>query len=447
MKSADQPIIMSFQRSVPSSSSWSAPHRSGQQSPGPQGKPGAALQEEALGRRGRRLFDRHIRHRRREPDLQFLYLPGMPVVLEIGRCLYWWALTAGRIQRDCGISRWRQLREAWTITWREQIQAQLYYMYELYRPEEQARMGGYLTRRETKNGLLRAINWLTRNGKGKQTDFGDKAAFIALLRRHGLPTTPVLFSCDRQLADPILSPAAAFECDLFVKDRYGKGAQGAGPIRHIGPDRFQYGGQQVSLTQLITGLTERSRETPLIVVARLSNHPDLADLAEQSLITLRVFTCLDESGEPAVVMGMLRILGKLEPAWHSEIEWGAAIDPESGRLGLLVSDIPHQDNGRYTHHPVTGRHVAGRIVPFWPEIRRVAEAGHQIAHDRLLIGWDIAVTPAGPVILEANGIPDFVFPQRVHRVPIGDTRFGRLIAPHLERLENAIDQLPADQRK
>ncbi|HVI90787.1 MAG TPA: sugar-transfer associated ATP-grasp domain-containing protein [Dongiaceae bacterium] len=441
---------MLFQRSAQSSSSWPSPSLAGPQSPSAQDarkEAGETAGEEALGRRARHLFDRYIRHRRHEPDLQLLYLPGMPTVLDIGRCLYWWGLTSGRIERECGVSRWRQLREAWAFTWQERIQAQLYYMYELYRPQEQARMGAYLTRRETKNGLLRAINWMTRNGQGKQTDFGDKATFIALLRRHALPTTAVLFSCDRQHADLTLSPAAAFECDLFVKDRYGKGAQGAKLIRHIGPGRFEYGNQQVSLAQLVTGLTEQSEETPLIVVARLFNHPDLADLAEQSLITLRVFTCLDEAGQPAVVMAMLRILGKLESNWRTEIEWGSAIDPETGQLGLLVSDIPHQDNGRYTHHPVTGRRITGRIVPFWSEIRRVAEAGHQIARDRLLIGWDIAVTPAGPVILEANGIPDFVFPQRVHRLPIGETRFGRLMTPHLDRLEQSIDRLPADQRK
>jgi hypothetical protein len=443
---------MPFLRSTQSARLWPHSPPADQQDRDPRGRHAEDAREKSsaeigLGQRGRQIFDRYIRHRRREPDLRLLYLPGMPLALNIGRCFYWWALTSGRIERDCGVSRWRQLREAWSFAWREKIQTQLYYMYELYRPDEQKRVGEYFTRRETKNGLIRALNWLTRNGQGKQTNFGDKATFIALLRHHGLPTTPVLFSCDPQLADPILSPDAAFACDLFVKDRHGKGAQGAGLIRRIASDRYQYGSQEVSLAQLITGLTERAQETPLIVVARLFNHPDLADLAEQSLITLRVFTCLDEDGVPTVVMGMLRILGKLEAAWHSKIEWGAAIDPESGRLGLLVSDIPHQDNGRYTHHPITGRPVVGRIIPFWPEIRRVAEAGHQIASDRLLVGWDIAVTAAGPVILEANGIPDFVFPQRVHRMPIGETRFGRLIAPHLEKLERAIDRLPADQRR
>lgn len=438
---------MLFQRAaraaVPATSTWPG-DPAGSQS---QAAATPAPAQEGLGHRARRLFDNHLRNREREPEWRWLHRPGLWQLLEIGRWLYWWGLTAGGIKREPGISRGRQLREAWRFTWQERIQAQLYYMFELYRPAEQRRAGAYLTRRETKNGLMRALNFLARQGKGRQTDFGDKTAFIELLRRHGLPTTAVLFSSNRRGTDLTLSPAAAFDCDLFVKDRYGKGAQGAGLIGQIAPGRFRYGSQEVSLEQLITGLRERAQESPLIVVARLFNHPGLADLADQSLITLRVFTCLDAHGDPVVAMAMLRILGKLEPAWHSEIEWGAAIDLDSGRLGLLVSDIPHQDNGRYTHHPLTHRRVSGRIVPFWPEVCRVAKAGHNVARDRVLIGWDIAVTPAGPVILEANGVPDFIFPQRVLRVPVGETRLGQLLAPHLDRLEREIALLPPELRK
>ena len=407
----------------------------------------AAPDHEALGHRARRLFDRYIRHRRREPSPRLLYLPGMPTILEIGRWLYWWMLTAGRIERQYGISRWQQLRETWHLTWAERIQAQLYYMYELYLPAEKARIGAYFTRRETKNGLIRALNWVTRQGQGRQTDFGDKAGFVALLGSHSLPTTPILFTRDERSGEPLIAPAEAFECDLFVKDRYGKGAQGATLIRHVGPGQFHYHGQLVSHAQLLADLETRSHRTSIIVVARQFNHPELADLAERSLITFRVFTCLDESGTPAVAWAMMRILGKLEPTWKSKIEWGSAIDLDSGRLGLLVSDMPQTDNGRYTHHPVNDAPVAGRVVPCWAEVCRVATTGHRIAKDRLLIGWDIAVTPNGPVILEANGVPDFVFPQRVHQLPAGETAFGALIALRLEELEREIDRLPPEQRK
>ncbi|HVJ31997.1 MAG TPA: sugar-transfer associated ATP-grasp domain-containing protein [Terriglobia bacterium] len=402
---------------------------------------------EPLGHQARRIFDRFIRHRRRSPDRQFLYWPGMPAVLETARWLYWWGLTSGRIASEEGVSRWRQLREAWRFTWREGMQAQLYYMFELYRPAEQARVGAYLSRRETKNGLIRALNHIVRKGRGRQTDFGDKAGFIRLLQRHGLPVTPLLMTCEAGTATPATLDPAASGGDLFIKDRYGKGAQGAMAIPRLASGRLDYRGRALTLAELIATLTRRSKKVALIVVPRLHNHPNIADLAEQSLITLRVFTCLDEKGVPTIAMAMLRILGKLEPRWRMKTEWGAAIDLDSGRLGDLVSDQPHLFNGRYRNHPVNGRPVAGRAVPLWQEVRDIALAGHRLAADRLLIGWDIAVTPAGPVILEANGLPDFLFPQRVHRLPVGQTPFGDMLQHHLDRLEREIDRLPPEQRR
>lgn len=405
------------------------------------------LGQELLGHRARRIFDRFIRHRRRSPDRAFLYWPGMPALLETARWLYWWGLTSGRIAGEEGISRRRQLREAWRFTWREGMQAQLYYMFELYRPAEQARVGAYLSRRETKNGLIRALNHVSRDGLGQQTDLGDKAGFIRLLQQHGLPVTPLLMTCDAGIAVPALLDPTAADRDLFIKDRYGKGAQGAMAIPRLASGKFDYQGRSLSPEALVAALLRRSEKTSLIVVPRLANHPAIADLAEQSLITLRVFTCLDKTGVPTIAMAMLRILGKLEPRWRMKTEWGAAIDLDSGRLGELVSDMPHRFNSRYRNHPVNNRPIAGRLVPLWAEVQTVALAGHRLAADRLLIGWDIAVTPAGPVILEANGLPDFLFPQRVHRLPVGQTPFGDMLQHHLDRLEREIDRLPPEQRR
>ena len=52
----------------------------------------------------------------------------------------------------------------------------------------------------------------------------------------------------------------------------------------------------------------------------------------------------------------------------------------------------------------------------------------------MVVGWDIAVTPDGPVVLEGNSNFDVMFLQRVHRVPASETRFGELLSYHLEAL-------------
>jgi hypothetical protein len=166
----------------------------------------------------------------------------------------------------------------------------------------------------------------------------------------------------------------------------------------------------------------------------LRNHPALGDLTGESLITFRVFTCIDAADRPIVTHAMLRSIGKLEPDWPTSEEFAAPIDLATGRLGRMCSDTHFGPDDRTDHHPMTGAPVAGRIVPHWPAIHALARAAHRVFADRLLIGWDIALTPEGPVLIEGNSYPDTEFLQRVHDQPIGASPLGPLLAHHFERL-------------
>jgi hypothetical protein len=109
------------------------------------------------------------------------------------------------------------------------------------------------------------------------------------------------------------------------------------------------------------------------------------------------------------------------------VELAAAIDLDTGRLGQMTGDKKETAGIWYDRHPVTDAVVAGRVIPFWDEIKALAERAHAACHDRFIIGWDIACTPEGPVVLEGNSYPDVEFLQRVHQCPIGASRMG----PHL----------------
>jgi hypothetical protein len=82
-------------------------------------------------------------------------------------------------------------------------------------------------------------------------------------------------------------------------------------------------------------------------------------------------------------------------------------------------------------HPVTGGRITGRIVPYWPEVIALVREAHAKLGDRVVIGWDVAVLEDGPVIVEANGLPDQDILQRIHKAPLGTARLGQLLAHHL----------------
>jgi hypothetical protein len=119
-------------------------------------------------------------------------------------------------------------------------------------------------------------------------------------------------------------------------------------------------------------------------------------------------------------------------------ELGSPVDLETGILGLMTGDKGDTRFQWFADHPVTGVPVLGRTLPHWPEIRAVALAAHLACPDRLLVGWDIALTPDGAVLLEGNAYPDVDFLQRVHRCPLGASPMGPLLYARLIALQQRI---------
>lgn len=392
------------------------------------------LAAEPLGHTARRLFRQlGLYDAPRHPRVKLLHVP---VLRHIGlgiHAAYCLALLGKRVTAATGKSRGQQLREIIHAAAVDGLDAQTYYMQELYRPGSARRAGETLTRHETKNGLMTALRRLAPQ-TGVRTSLGDKLAFHARCRLHGIPTIPILLAA----ADGALDRPAAFARgeDLFLKPRHGKGARGAEMLQHLGNNHYRDGdGRIMTAAEIGEDLARRSLATPYLLQPRLTNHAEIADLATDSLLVMRVVTCLDENGAPVVTHGMLRVIGKLEPGWNDTAEYAAPIDLATGRMGAMTGDKLGGALDWHDRHPITGAPVKGRLIAAWPEICRVALTAHRAFADRLLLGWDIAVTPQGVIVVEGNALPDVAFLQRVHRQAIGDSPLGPLLRGHLQKLE------------
>jgi hypothetical protein len=107
----------------------------------------------------------------------------------------------------------------------------------------------------------------------------------------------------------------------------------------------------------------------------------------------------------------------------------AAVDLPLGVLGVACKGY---GGGDHAVHPVTGAAIAGRMLPDWPAAKGLVRRAHVEAFaDYALIGWDVALTPDGPVLIEGNGKPGVLMPQRAARKGLGAGRYGQLLAYHL----------------
>jgi hypothetical protein len=54
------------------------------------------------------------------------------------------------------------------------------------------------------------------------------------------------------------------------------------------------------------------------------------------------------------------------------------------------------------HAPGAGARLIGTPLPHWPALRELMEVKAACFYPIRLVGWDVALTPGGPVVLEGN---------------------------------------------
>ena len=355
-------------------------------------------------------------------------------VLLVAGYLAW---VAGReVKKSTGKSLIAQFREMSSLWFHQRVDPPTYYAQELFRTERLAKAPQFLTRFETKNGILRSLNEY-RPSPFDADEMSDKALFARLCTAHKIPHVQTLAIVGKDQVTWNIDPKNL--CfDLFCKRPKGKGAIGAEAFRFIAPDQFlDRSGTIRSLQQLISHLRQFSDDKPMLIQRWLVNHDSISDLAQDSLITFRVMTSINEHDEIEVTDAMLRILVVLEPRWKPavvDVEFAAPVDLSTGKLGLLTGDNMRTCCVRYKLQPITNANVHGRQVEHWDAIAELAIKCHTAFRHRLMIGWDIALTPHGPVVLEGNTKFDVMFLQRVQDKPAGNTRLGELLEFHLQKL-------------
>jgi hypothetical protein len=150
-----------------------------------------------------------------------------------------------------------------------------------------------------------------------------------------------------------------------------------------------------------------------ILQARLQQHPFLNNIAPYTTNTVRIVTLLDADDNVRVHFSILRV-GRKGSAADNWDRGGIsiAIDPVSGVLGQGVLK-PKYGSRRIDTHPDSGVRFAGLQMPYWYEVLDLCSRAARVTPNLRSVGWDVAVTANGPVLVEGN--PDWDLPMvQVH---------------------------------
>lgn len=150
-----------------------------------------------------------------------------------------------------------------------------------------------------------------------------------------------------------------------------------------------------------------------IVEEYVVQHPALSAMAPSSVNTLRVVTVsvndqpVTPDGEHmAILYTTLRIGGgtSVVDNFHGG-GMCAVADIETGRL---ITNGANMEGEVFEKHPYSGLTIKGFQIPMYQEALDMVRKACAKELSQGYIGWDVAITEKGPVLIEANMIPGIV---------------------------------------
>ena len=66
-----------------------------------------------------------------------------------------------------------------------------------------------------------------------------------------------------------------------------------------------------------------------------------------------------------------------------------------------------QDLNQFANHPKSNIKIDGFKIPYFDEVKEMVKKAALESDKILVVGWDVAITPSGPLIIEGNRRPGF----------------------------------------
>jgi hypothetical protein len=287
----------------------------------------------------------------------------------------------------------------------------------------------------------------------------DKLTMYALFKGLGLPIpelhavygrrAPVAFcrSLDThdQLIEYLNTPG---NLPIYLKPAFGSYGRGNVLIEHTVGDVFRLGDCSVVSPDELSSLLPNPSGLGWLLQEPLESHPDIAALCGRKISSVRVHTFLTHEG-PTITKVVWKInVGNQDSDNFRDGQSGnmaSAVNPTTGVIERVINGIGFSQSftsqSSPNHSMVSANKFCNFQLPYWNEVRSLALEAALALPGYINPGWDIAICPDGPRILEVNYFGDLDFPQHSHRQGYLDQTFITLmqdskLAPYLNPRSN-----------
>ncbi len=349
--------------------------------------------------------------------------------------------TMAWVARTYGKGAWRQMIEVVPLMLgRMRLTMDDYFAYALFRPEISAQARQSYVSDESGYALNRRLSL---PGKGSVTGLlADKVLTALALQAGGLPVQPlhaVFSTVARYRATRTLPDVAALAAWLRETEDFplfGKpsvSSLGIGGASILGRTEDGAGlrlgsGETVTIDDFAAQVAGRFGRGYLFQPL-LRAHPAVAAIAGTAVAMLRVTTVRLRSG-PRSLYALIR----LPPD-------GAMVDSNSGIRANGIAEVDLSTGAILRGQSLwrmnttaldaalaTGLPLAGQTLPFVPEAAALCEAAHAMFPGHGILGFDVALTPEGPILNEINDNPHHLLYQRAADRGLLNASFAPLLA-------------------
>jgi hypothetical protein len=290
-----------------------------------------------------------------------------------------------------------------------------FYMKYGFLPDEAKKLGLYQFGGDIEDSFISKNHLVNLQKKANHPSFQEitenKAVFYMYCAQMGIPTPPLLGIFFRESSGlswgngPIVGKQQWVEffeksCprEFVVKPSYGVYGDG---ILFVDKNKSGFSG-----SELFRSLRNHPQYDSFVIQDCLFNHPDLMAInPKKGLQTARVITCVKNAQTVEILMAYFKpIAGENRIDNHKSGFTGNLLCPINLANGELEDLVIVGEAGitRLERHPDTNAVLKGQAMPLWPEISQLAKSAALAFLPMRAIGWDIAVTPEGPCIIEGN---------------------------------------------
>lgn len=153
-----------------------------------------------------------------------------------------------------------------------------------------------------------------------------------------------------------------------------------------------------------TEIYERLKGSHGIIEEWIQQHPAMHELYPDAVNIVRIQTVYAK-GRCNFLGATLTIGYKNKIANASADSIFTLVDVKTGQVSTDGCD--YNDN-TYINHPETGVHFKGFQIPMWEEVLTMLEKAAARVPQIGYVGWDVAITEYGPVIIEGNNDGGYV---------------------------------------